>query len=66
MDQIPQLSSNTQGLLLMFYGFVLLLYVTKILEFGTSTLLLLSAIALMIYGFMKMNGTAKLKKLLKK
>lgn len=66
MDQIPQMSQNSQGLLLFFFGVVLFLYVTKILEFGTSTLLLISAIALMAYGFMKMNGITKLKKLLKK
>ena len=66
MDQIPQVSTKYQGLLLFLFGVILFLYVTKILEFGTSTLLLISSIALMAYGFMKMNGLSKLKRLLKR
>jgi uncharacterized protein (DUF58 family) len=66
MDQIPQMSQNFQGLLLFLFGLVLFLHVTNILVFGTKTIILLAALALMAYGFMKMNGMARLKRLLKK
>lgn len=66
MDHIPQMSVNFQGLLLFLFGLVLFLHVTNILVFGTKTIILLASLALMAYGFMKMNGMAKLKKLLKK
>lgn len=66
MDHIPQMSHNFQGLLLFLFGLVLFLHVTNILVFGTKTIILLAALALMAYGFIKMNGMAKLKKLLNK
>ena len=66
MDQIPQFSTQSQGLLLFLFGLILFLHVTNILVFGTNTVLLLAALALMAYGFGKMNGYNKLKRLLKK
>ncbi len=66
MDHIPHVSSNFQGLLWFLFGLVLFLHVTDILVFGTRTLLLMAALALMAYGFTKMNGMAKLRKVFKK
>lgn len=66
MDHIPQLSQDVQGLLLFLFGLLLLLNVTNILVFGTKTIIILASLALMVYGFIKMNGQAKLKKLLKR
>lgn len=66
MDHIPQLSHDVQGLLLFLFGLLLFLNVTNILVFGTKTVILLASLALMAYGFIKMNGMAKVKKLLKK
>lgn len=66
MDHIPQLSQDVQGLLLFVFGLLLFLNVTNILVFGTKTIIILASLALMAYGFIKMNGAGKLKKLLKK
>lgn len=63
---MPQFSQSAQGLLLFLFGLILFLHVTNILVFGTNTILILAALALMAYGFGKMNGYAKLRKLLKR
>lgn len=66
MDQIPHLSNTFQGVLLFLFGLILFLHVTNILVIGTQTILWISAVGLMIFGFMKMDGHRKLKKLFKK
>lgn len=66
MEQIPQFSQASQGLLLFLFGLILFLHVTNILVFGTNTILILASLALMAYGFGKMNGYNKVRKLLKR
>ena len=63
MDRIPKFSDHFQGLLLFLFGLVLFLNVTNIMAFATNTIILLASLALMAYGFAKMDGAAKLKHL---
>jgi hypothetical protein len=66
MEHLPRLSETVQGILLFSFGLVLFLYVTGLLTMGTPTLILLASLALMAYGFIKMDGPRRFKKLMKK
>lgn len=66
MEQLPHLSETVQGVLLFLFGLVLFLHVTNLLTIGTTTIVLLASLALMVYGFIKMDGARRLKKLMKK
>lgn len=60
------LSEFTQGILYLVFGFFLFLYATGLLTRYINVVIVLVAIGIMVYGFMKANLHSKLMAMLEK
>jgi hypothetical protein len=63
---IPKFSKTGKGAAAFLAGIILFLYITNVLTAGLQTVILLSAIFLVVYGFIEMDGYNKIMQLIHK
>lgn len=66
VPRLPHLSNNVQGIALIAAGLVLILHVTGIIERSLDMVILLGAIVMIGYGFLKLDGYNRLMNLFQK
>jgi len=67
MFQLPNLSKNQQGIALVAIGaIILLLHLTGVITKSLSVLIFLGAIALIVFGFIQLDGYNRLMHFFKK
>ena len=64
-DKLRNLSDKQKGIILMVAGFVLLLHTLEIIERGLDYIIIISALMMIVTGFMQGGFDRKIQKLMK-